>query len=153
MPLQRSGPKGSRPRLLVFVVGETARAQNWGLNGYARETTPQLTQMGVINFSDMHSCGTNTEVSVPCMFSSFGGETTMKTRFAHTNPYCMFWSAPVLPPYGEITSQVARGGDGLEYQSLGNAQSSSFYALMVGVSMRFCLKTYQLRLAKIPVIV
>ena len=63
---------GSKPRLLVVVLGETARAQNWGLNGYVRQTTPQLAQMDVINFPDMHSCGTSTEVSVPCMFSPFG---------------------------------------------------------------------------------
>ena len=31
-----------RPLLLVMVVGETARAANWGLNGYARQTTPEL---------------------------------------------------------------------------------------------------------------
>ena len=35
----------SKPTLLVLVVGETARAANWGLNGYARDTTPQLTQL------------------------------------------------------------------------------------------------------------
>lgn len=63
---------GSKPRLLVLVVGETVRAQNWGLNGYARQTTPELAQTGVINFPDMHSCGTSTEVSLPCMFSPFG---------------------------------------------------------------------------------
>lgn len=63
---------GSRPRLLVLVLGETVRAQNWGLNGYARQTTPQLSQAGVINFPDMHSCGTSTEVSLPCMFSPWG---------------------------------------------------------------------------------
>lgn len=63
---------GARPRLLVLVVGETVRAQNWGLNGYARQTTPELAQIGVINFPDMHSCGTSTEVSVPCMFSQLG---------------------------------------------------------------------------------
>lgn len=63
---------GSKPRLLVLVVGETARAQNWGLNGYARQTTPELAQTGVLNFPDMHSCGTSTEVSVPCMFSQLG---------------------------------------------------------------------------------
>ena len=63
---------GSRPRLLVLVVGETVRAQNWGLNGYDRQTTPELAQAGVINFPDMHSCGTSTEVSLPCMFSPFG---------------------------------------------------------------------------------
>lgn len=65
-------PAGSRPRLLVLVVGETVRAQNWGLNGYARQTTPELAQIGVINFPDMHSCGTSTEVSLPCMFSPLG---------------------------------------------------------------------------------
>jgi len=60
----------SKPRLLVLVVGETVRAQNWGLNGYARQTTPELAQTGVINFPDMHACGTSTEVSLPCMFSA-----------------------------------------------------------------------------------
>lgn len=63
---------GARPRLVVLVVGETVRAQNWGLNGYARQTTPELARIGVVNFPDMHSCGTSTEVSVPCMFSQLG---------------------------------------------------------------------------------
>ncbi|HBK47550.1 MAG TPA: phosphoethanolamine transferase [Xanthomonadaceae bacterium] len=63
---------GSRPRLLLIVLGETARAQNWSLDGYARQTTPELAQAGVVNFPDMHSCGTSTEVSVPCMFSPYG---------------------------------------------------------------------------------
>lgn len=63
---------GSRPRLLVLVVGETVRAANWGLNGYARQTTPELAAAGVINFPQVRSCGTNTEVSVPCMFSPYG---------------------------------------------------------------------------------
>jgi len=65
-------PTGARPRLLVIVVGETARAQNWGLDGYARDTTPELRQAGVINFTDTRSCGTATEVSLPCMFSPWG---------------------------------------------------------------------------------
>ncbi|HEY5800243.1 MAG TPA: sulfatase-like hydrolase/transferase, partial [Burkholderiaceae bacterium] len=45
---------------------------NWGLNGYARQTTPELAQLDVVNFSKVTSCGTNTEVSVPCMFSPYG---------------------------------------------------------------------------------
>lgn len=66
-------PAGSKPRLLVIVAGEAARAQNWGLNGYERQTTPGLAaRQDIINFPDMHSCGTNTEVSLPCMFSPFG---------------------------------------------------------------------------------
>jgi lipid A ethanolaminephosphotransferase len=63
----------TRPPLVVLVVGETARAQNWQLNGYPRFTTPKLRQWqlqgGLVNFSNVRSCGTNTQVSVPCMFS------------------------------------------------------------------------------------
>lgn len=62
----------ARPMVLVLVVGETARAANWGLNGYARQTTPLLAQWPVVNFPDATSCGTNTEVSVPCMFAPVG---------------------------------------------------------------------------------
>lgn len=61
-----------RPRVLVIVVGETVRAANWGLNGYARQTTPQLAERSVLNFVDVSACGTNTEVSLPCMFSQQG---------------------------------------------------------------------------------
>jgi lipid A ethanolaminephosphotransferase len=61
-----------RPLRIVVVVGETVRAQNWGLNGYARNTTPQLAQRAPINFNHVRSCGTNTEVSVPCMFAPVG---------------------------------------------------------------------------------
>jgi lipid A ethanolaminephosphotransferase len=63
---------GERPRFVVVVVGETARAANWGLNGYTRQTTPELARLGVINFSQVASCGTNTEVSLPCMFAPVG---------------------------------------------------------------------------------
>jgi lipid A ethanolaminephosphotransferase len=63
---------GARPRLLVLVVGETVRAQNWGLNGYVRQTTPQLQRLDPINFPDVTACGTSTEVSLPCMFSPYG---------------------------------------------------------------------------------
>lgn len=62
----------SKPAVLVVVVGETARAANWGLNGYARPTTPELAKLPVINFPAVSACGTNTEVSLPCMFSPYG---------------------------------------------------------------------------------
>lgn len=61
-----------RPSLTVLVVGETARASNFSLNGYERETNPELKKIpDLINFSDFRSCGTDTAVSVPCMFSMF----------------------------------------------------------------------------------
>lgn len=61
-----------KPLLVVLVVGETVRAANWGLNGYARNTTPELARRGVINFTNVTACGTSTDVSLPCMFSRVG---------------------------------------------------------------------------------
>lgn len=62
-----------RKSLTVLVVGESARAENFGILGYDRDTTPQLSkEAGLIAFTDVHSCGTETAVSVPCMFSNMG---------------------------------------------------------------------------------
>lgn len=73
--------------LIVLVVGETARAANFGLSGYARQTTPELhklkAQGDLVYFSNVSSCGTSTQTSLPCMFSHLG-----KTEFENTDqPY------------------------------------------------------------------
>lgn len=63
-------PPGDRHReLIIMVVGEAARADKFSLNGYERETNPLLKKEKIFSFSNMHSCGTTTAVSVPCMFS------------------------------------------------------------------------------------
>ena len=64
----RQRPKKS---LMIVVVGETARADHFSLNGYGRDTNPQLKQQDILNFTQVASCGTSTAVSVPCMFSKF----------------------------------------------------------------------------------
>ncbi len=61
-----------KPHVLVLVVGETVRASNWGLNGYTRQTTPELAKLNVVNYPDVRACGSSTEVSLPCMFSAKG---------------------------------------------------------------------------------
>lgn len=61
-----------KPELVIMVVGEAARADRFSLNGYEKETNPQLKKEDIVNFSNMYSCGTSTAESVPCMFSIFG---------------------------------------------------------------------------------
>lgn len=78
------GPRlaaAQKPVLLVLFAGETVRAQNFGLNGYARQTTPGLAERDVINFPDVNACGTSTAVSLPCMFSALPQETYSRDRF------------------------------------------------------------------------
>ena len=58
------------PTVFILIVGETARAANFSLNGYQRATNPRLEKERILNFANTWSCGTSTAISVPCMFSA-----------------------------------------------------------------------------------
>ncbi|MPQ58381.1 phosphoethanolamine transferase [Duganella sp. FT27W] len=70
-----AGVQAPRRTVTIMVVGETARAMNFSLNGYSRDTNPLLShQAGLINFKNVYSCGTATAISVPCLFSGMTRE-------------------------------------------------------------------------------
>lgn len=76
--------RAGKPKLIVLVVGESDRAANQQLNGYAQQTNPRLAARGdVYSFGKFYSCGTETTVSVPCMFSVF-------TRQEYTHQKAMY---------------------------------------------------------------
>ncbi|MCW5285548.1 phosphoethanolamine transferase [Verminephrobacter eiseniae] len=59
--------------LLILVLGETGRSQNFGINGYERDTTALLAaRKDLISARNAWSCGTSTAASLPCMFSHLG---------------------------------------------------------------------------------
>ncbi|WP_152682820.1 phosphoethanolamine transferase [Caenimonas sp. SL110] len=61
-----------KPPLMVLVLGETGRSGNFSINGYSRNTTPELQALNVASSTNAWSCGTSTAASVPCMFSHLG---------------------------------------------------------------------------------
>ena len=63
--------KTSKKNLFVFVVGETARAQNFSLGDYSKPTNKPLERYreNIQYFKNTASCGTSTAISVPCIFS------------------------------------------------------------------------------------
>lgn len=63
-----------RKRVIVFVLGETARAANFSLNGYVRPTNPELARRDILNFSNVTACATATADSLPCLFSGMQRE-------------------------------------------------------------------------------
>ncbi|RDU61103.1 phosphoethanolamine transferase [Helicobacter marmotae] len=69
-------------RLLILVLGETARAANFSLfegeRASENDTNVYTRDLGVVFFNNVSSCGTSTAVSLPCMFSA-------STRSAYKN--------------------------------------------------------------------
>ena len=57
------------PRLVVLVIGETARAQNFALYGYERQTNPKLATTDVLAMNNPVACTTYTTASIKCMLA------------------------------------------------------------------------------------
>lgn len=79
--------KAPGPRkIMILVVGETARADHFSVYGYGRQTTPELAKIrDLVIYREVTSCGTSTAISVPCMFSlagrkGFDGKTVRNTE-------------------------------------------------------------------------
>ena len=68
-PITAGRPGGM---VFVLVIGEAARAQNFSLFGYGRETNPRLRQDGVLAYPGAHACATYTTASLRCMLSHRG---------------------------------------------------------------------------------
>lgn len=116
-----------KPTLLVMVVGETARAANFGLNGYARMNTPELAQRDVINFPHTTACGTSTEVSVPCMFSPFGRADYDEDRIRnHESLLHLVDRAGLKVSWLDNQSGCKGVCSGLDFVDLGQAQSAAY---------------------------
>ena len=65
-----TGSEDAEPELYILVIGEAARSGNFGLNGYARETTPRLShRKNIVSYPHIYSQAGTTEVSLPHMLS------------------------------------------------------------------------------------
>lgn len=71
----RSAHDKNQPEVYVLVVGETARACNFGLYGYNKDTTPLLDKTdGLIAFTDALTQSNTTHKSVPMLLSATSAE-------------------------------------------------------------------------------
>jgi len=58
---------------IVLVIGESARADHQSLNGYKRDTNPNLKKVkNLVTYPNVYSCGTLSRVSVTCILSRRG---------------------------------------------------------------------------------
>lgn len=60
----------SSKEIYILVIGETARYQNFGLNGYVRNTTPNLSKIkNLISFTNLYSEANTTQISLPIILT------------------------------------------------------------------------------------
>jgi len=60
----------TRPKVVVFIIGEAMRFVNWSINGYPKETSPRLKKMNnLITFSNHYSNANSTSISIPLIIT------------------------------------------------------------------------------------
>jgi lipid A ethanolaminephosphotransferase len=103
--------------LVVMVLGETARADRFSLNGYARKTNPRLEQENVTSFPNVEACGTSTAVSVPCMFDREDRENFSNAKAAATqNVLDVLGHAKVVTLWRDNNSDSKGVADRVQFQ-------------------------------------
>ena len=67
--------------VVILVIGEAAREQNFSLYGYERPTNPLLSKAGVVVLKSPTSCATYTTASVRCMLSNADTQSPFAKRY------------------------------------------------------------------------
>lgn len=62
----------NRKTVVVLVIGETARAKNFSVYGYERQTNPLIAASDAIVLPNSKACSTYTTASIHCMLSHTG---------------------------------------------------------------------------------
>jgi glucan phosphoethanolaminetransferase (alkaline phosphatase superfamily) len=108
--------------IYILVIGETARASNWSLNGYGRDTNPLLSQQeNVVSFSNMVSGWLWTRMSVPVILTRkpvankniFFPEKSIVSLFSEAG-FSTWWLS-MQSPYGFHDSPIALHSSEADY--------------------------------------
>jgi lipid A ethanolaminephosphotransferase len=74
-------PTPKRKEIVVLVIGEAARAQNFSMYGYAKDTNPYTAQTSLVALPVGNSCATNTISSTACILTHEGKDAPSHTKF------------------------------------------------------------------------
>lgn len=107
--LHASAPK--TPLVVILVIGESVRADHLRLNGYARNTTPELGQSGaaLLTFSDVASTANYTYAAVPNIVSGeIGAHTVTLVSLFHQAGFRTAWfsnqDSGLFQPHADISN-------------------------------------------------
>ncbi|MFH2124674.1 MAG: phosphoethanolamine--lipid A transferase [Pseudomonadota bacterium] len=127
--MEKTWQERGRKNLVILVVGEAARARNFSVNGYDRQTNPFLEQEDILSFTNAYSCGTVSSTSVPCMFSHFDRSSFSDAKAErHEGLLDVFAHAGIQVLWRENNSGCRGVCSRVETEVLTNLQTADFCA-------------------------
>lgn len=116
--------KSSSPDIIILGIGESLRAQNMGLYGYERATTPFLSKLSgdLTVFKEAYSGGTNTWSSIPYSLTKVEQIPNFSKsiiNLAKDAGYETFWLSnhAKISPYDFSISTLANQADHVSFSS------------------------------------
>lgn len=122
------------PRTLVLVLGESSNRMNWGLYGYARETTPRLSAMQneLLIFKDANSSDSSTQGALqrkltPASLERPGAWTQQPDilTLARTGGYKVWWISNHVEVGDGFVSALSRRSDVARFVNKGYGRSET----------------------------
>ena len=105
-------------RVVVFVLTDALRPDHLHINGYSRQTTPNMEKNNFLSFKEMYACETVTTRSVPCLLTDmrrrderykFLDEYSVFNVFKAAGYYTSFISAQTAITTADYGQQIIAG--------------------------------------------
>jgi len=125
-------------RVIVLVIGESARFDRWALNGYTRETNPLLSsEENLISLTNVIAAASATRLSIPVMLSRQPALDSFKSSFAEKSVLTAFneagfnsyWLSNQLS-YGQFDTSVtaiAKEAKNVKFLNIGQTTHESSF--------------------------
>ncbi|SEO46863.1 Phosphoethanolamine transferase for glucans (OPG), alkaline phosphatase superfamily [Duganella sp. CF517] len=132
----RQPQANERPEIVIMVLGESSRYDRWGVNGYARDTTPLLRQEpNLVALSDVITAVSATRLSIPVIISRKPAMQSLKEGFSEKSFLTAYkeagfktWWLSNQISFGEFDTPVsvfAKEADVIQFMNLGGYKSRS----------------------------
>ncbi|MFV9876100.1 MAG: phosphoethanolamine transferase [Rickettsiales endosymbiont of Dermacentor nuttalli] len=111
---------------VVIIIGESARYDHFHINGYNRETTPNLDKMSnLVSFSKMQACNNFTFHAVPCL---------LYLNYSEYKPNTIFGPSiiQILNQLNFVSSWIATQGSNSSHEiSFNNIANAAKYKTLI----------------------
>jgi glucan phosphoethanolaminetransferase (alkaline phosphatase superfamily) len=132
----RQPEKNDTPEIVIMVIGESSRYDRWGINGYARDTTPLLKQeANLVTLPDVITSVSATRLSVPVIISRKPAMQSLKDGFSEKSfltaykeaGFKTFWLSNQIS-FGQFDTPVsvfAKEANVIQFMNLGGFTNNS----------------------------